>query len=280
MADLSPQELAQFLEGISGAITLEDLDTTKTNKTIAIMGRPKSGKSWLAATIGEAGLVTYFFDFDNRLDSIKGKKNVTGKTYTDTVQSQPHAFKSLESDVERFKYNKISGKAIPAVYVVDSVSFLKRIIENEFFEQHKNAKNKMFREVKLSGTNNSVLIPEGWDAINGVRDYCLYLFAELRALGHLIVIFHERPVLDKVLSTADRPVYTGEIAVDPPYLNVLLSVFNDVWRIVLDSSGNYKVFVKHNAQFYGATSFEGLDAVENPNIAAMLQKNAAAIARR
>jgi hypothetical protein len=280
MADLSPQELATFMDGISGALATESIDTNSSNKAIAIIGEPKTGKSWLAATIAEAVGVTYFFDLDDRKDSIAGKKNVIAKTYVDLIQSQPRAFKEMEKDIERFKYNKVSGKPIPAAFVVDSVTFLKRIVENEFFEQMKNSTVKMFREVKLDGTNNTVRIPEGWDAINGVRDYCLYLFAELRALGHLIVIFHERPLTDKALSTPAKPVYTGKIGVDPPFLNNLLTVFNDVWRIILDPNGSYKVFVKANANFNGSTSLQGLDMVENPNIAAMLQKNAAAIAKR
>lgn len=280
MANLTPEELKVFMDGINNSTLAQDINPNETNKAIAIIGEPKTGKSWLAATIGEAVGATYAFDLDDRKDSIAGKPNIIVKTYVDTVQSQPRAFKELEADVERFKYNKISGKPIPRAYIIDSVSFLKRIVENEFFEQMKTSNVKMFRTVKLAGTNNEVRIPEGWDAINGVRDYCLYLFAELRALGHLVVVFHERPLTDKVLSTPTKTVYTGKIGIDPPFLNSLLSVFNDVWRIVLDKSGNYKVTVKANAEFNGATSLQGLDEVENPNIAAMLQKNAAMIAKR
>lgn len=280
MANLTSEEIAQFLEGINGAVATQDIDTTTSNKAIAIVGKSKSGKSWLAATGAEALGLTYFFDLDTRRDSIAGKPNVIVKTYADQVQSKPHAFKEMEADIERFKYNKLMNKPIPSVFVVDSISYLKRIVENEFFEQMKNSKIQMFREVKLEGQNNTVRIPQGYDVINGVRDYALYLFAELRALGHLIAIFHERPIVDKTLSTAERTVYTGEIGIDPPFLNTLLTVFNDVWRITLDSSNNYKVYVKATANFTGCTSLQGLDMIENANIATMLQKNAAAIVKR
>jgi hypothetical protein len=280
MADLTQEELAKYLTGINGAKTAQEIDTTKSGKAIAIIGEPKTGKSWLAASIGRAVGPTFVFDLDNRMDSIAGKPNIIGKTYVDETQINPHAMRDILIDLENFKYRKTCGEPIPVAYIVDSVTFLKRIVENQFFKENEtNNALKMFHAVKLQG-KNEVRIPIGYDSINGVRDFCIYLFSELRALGHLIVIFHERPITDKKLSTPQRPVYTGKIGVDPPYLNGLLTTFNDVWRIVTDSAGNYKVFVKPAEDFNGATTLRGLEPIEDPDIAAMLQKNAAALAKQ
>lgn len=259
-----------MLDGIQGVNIATEIDTTK-KICMAIVGAPKSGKSNLAATIAEAVGATYFFDCDDRLSSVAGRPNVMGKTYTDTSQLIPTAAKNLDKDIERFKYNKISNKPIPAAYVLDSMSFLKKIMENEIFDQMKSGKVKMFREVKTGG--DVIRIPEGWDSINGVRDYMLYTIAELRSLGHLIAIFHERPIVDKTLSTADRTVYTGEIGVDPPYLNTLLSVFNEVMRIKVDANGQYKVWTRVTKDFSAATTLKGLELIESPNLAEMLNKH-------
>lgn len=268
------QELAQYLQGIKGTILASDINPAE-NMAIAILGEPKTGKSWLAATIAEAVGVTYVADCDNRAESVAGKPNLIVKTYVDTIQTKPQAMKELESDIERFKYNKASGLLIPKAYILDSFTYLKKIMENEIFEQGKTGKVQLYHEIK-TGSSDKVLIPVGYDSINGVREYMLYLVAELRSLGHVICVFHERPIADKTLSTKERTVYTGKIGVNPPYLNDLLTVFNDVWRIQLDEYGKYKVFTRANKDFNGATSLHGLADVENANIAEMLQKHAAA----
>ena len=274
MSDLAIEQFASYFEGIKNAQSSGDINPAD-NLALAILGEPKTGKSWLAATIAEAVGVTFAADFDNRAQSIAGKPNIFVKTYVDLVQVKPMAMKALELDIERFKYNKANGKLVPKAFILDSMSYLKRIMENEIFEQSRTAGVKMFREVK-TGSIDKIMIPEGWDSINSVRDYMLYMIGELRSLGHVICVFHERPIVDKTLSTEKNKVYTGKIGVDPPYLNVLLSVFNEVWRIQTDDNGKYKVYVRANRDFNGATSLHGLDDVENPNIAAMLEKHAKA----
>jgi hypothetical protein len=270
MPVMTQEELSKLMDGIQGAKPATLIDPTD-KLTLAIMGPPKAGKSWFAATIAEAVGATYFFDCDNRKESIAGKPNVIVKTYTDLSQIRPTAMKALEADMERFKYNKTSGKAIPAAYVLDSMSFLKKIMENELFEQGRTGKVKLAREVKTGG--DTVLIPEGWDIVNGVREYMLYLIAELRSLGHVIAIFHERPIVDKTLSTAERTVYTGEVGVDPPFMHQLLSVFNEVMRIKVDANSQFKVWTRATKDFNGATTLKGLELIENPSIAAMLDKH-------
>lgn len=277
MATASIDELAQYIQGIKLATAATQINPAD-NLAIAILGEPKTGKSWLATTVAEAVGITYVFDFDRRSESIAGKPNIIVKTYIDEVQVQPQAMKAVESDLEQFKYNKMQGKPVPKAFILDSMTFLKKIMENEIFQQSKTKNVQMFHEIR-TGSSDKVLIPIGYDSINGVREYMLYMIAELRSLGHVICVFHERPITDKTLSTKDRTVYTGKIGVDPPYLNVLLSVFNDVWRIQLDSNNQYKVFTRANKDFNGSTSLHGLGDVENPSIAQMLQKHAQAFRR-
>lgn len=268
--------LAKYYQGIDGARVVSETPKTQ-NKAIAIIGPPKSGKSWFAASIAEAVGVTNVLDFDNRqesLDALIAKKHLplVVKTYVDEIQSQPHAWNDMERDIARFKYNKESGLLVPAANVIDSLTFCNDITANQFFVTMQAPNIKLFREVKLPGTNNSVRIPEGWDIINATRNYLYHLFAQLRTLGHLVVVFHERPIVDKTLSTPTRPVYTGKVGITPPYLNELLSVFNDVWRISYSTAGGYQVTVRSTDDFDGACTFNNAGIVEPANIADLMKK--------
>jgi len=262
--------LLKYYEGITGAMPATELGSNK-NKAIAIVGPPKSGKSWAACTIAEAVGVTYVADLDNRAESIKGKKNIIVKTYVDEEQIRPHAWNELEKDVAYFKYQKVNGKPIPAAFIIDSLTFLQEITDNQFFVTlQPGGKTKLFREIRVG--NKVVRIAEGWDIRNATRSYIYHLFAELRNLGHLIVVFHERPIADKTLSTPERTVYSGKIGVNPPFLNELLSVFNDVWRISYSIAGGYRLQVRSNDEFDGACTFDGAGLTEEANIAKMMNK--------
>ena len=105
--------ILNLYSGITGVSQATDLDPT-TRMKIAIVGRVKTGKSWLAATFpGEK----YFFDFDNRKESVAGKPQVGIKTYQDTIQSMPKALATMEQDVKMFEYNLKQGNPIPDVFV-------------------------------------------------------------------------------------------------------------------------------------------------------------------
>jgi hypothetical protein len=274
--ELSPDDLMKtVMEGIKDWQKGTEIDPSE-NLCLAIIGLPKSGKSWLGATIAESEGITFVADFDNRAESLKGKKNIVVKTYQDQNQIRPVAMKNFETDIDRFKYNKKNGKPIPRAYILDSITYMKKASENEIFEQSASAKITTFRELKTgTGIDDKVRIPQGYDIINGVRDHILYCISELRALGHVICVFHERDETDKKLSTPDRTVYTGKITVDPPYLSQILTVFNDVMRIQTDHNGKYKVWTRSTRDFNGATSLNGLELEESPNIAAMLTKHRA-----
>ena len=82
-------------EGINGAVEAKDVSQL-TRFKMALVGRPKSGKSWMACTMPGK---KYVFDFDSRKESIAGKPDVTVKTYKDIVIDNPKAINELETDV-------------------------------------------------------------------------------------------------------------------------------------------------------------------------------------
>lgn len=259
--------------GLKGGIKANEIIPGKTkNYCLAIVGRQKSGKSWFATSDNETKSV-WVADFDNRAESVAGKPRIYVKTFIDLNQKSPQAIKNLESDLEDFKYKKVKGQPIPEVFVLDSITYMKKVLENEIVSamtKSKGVDDKYAREI---GTGSrKVLIAQGWDMINAVRGYLEYFIAEFRELGNLICVFHERPEKDQMLSTKDNTVFTGQYSVDPFYLNSLLSVFSEVMRITVDGYGKYVVNTTSNNEFNGATTWK-VDAKEQPNISAMLKKH-------
>jgi hypothetical protein len=259
--------------GLTGGIKAEEIIPGKTrNYCMAIVGKQKSGKSWFACSDNQEKYV-WVADFDNRAESIATKSNVYIKTFRDLNQKSPEAIIALEQDLELFKYKKnVKNLPIPDVFVLDSITYMKKALENEIIRSMTKSKgdDKYAREI---GTGSrKVLIAQGWDMINAVRGYLEYFIAEFRELGDLICVFHERPEKDQMHSTKDNTVFTGQYSVDPFYLNSLLSVFSEVMRITVDGYGKYVVNTTSNNEFNGATTWK-VDAKEQPNISAMLKKH-------
>lgn len=247
--------------GIQGATSAADISQL-TRFKIAIVGRVKTGKSWLATTMpGEK----YFFDFDSRKESIAGKPNTTVKTYQDLIQSQPKALIELEKDIKMFEYNKNQGKPVPDVFVLDSMTWLVKACENDLMKAY----SRLTRDIKTGAM--TIQIAAGWDVVTAVRNISENIISRLGALGHVICIFHEEAEKDIAKSTVDDKVYTGAYAVHPFYLRTLLSTFNETWRVEI-KRGEYFVTVKPTAEF-GASTTLHIDGVEKANIADMITKH-------
>lgn len=258
--------------GLTGGIKAAEIIPGKTrNYCMAIIGKQKSGKSWFA-TSDNVDKFIYAADFDNRAESIAGRPNVYVRTFIDINQESPTAIKDLESVLEEFKYKKVMGKSIPDVFVLDSITYMKKVLENEIISAMSKSKGDQNFARKVGTGSRKVLIAQGWDMINAVRGYLEYFIAEFRELGNLICVFHERPEKDQMHSTKDNTVFTGQFSVDPFYLNSLLSVFSEVMRITVDGYGKYTVNTTSNNEFNGATTWK-VDAKEEPNISAMLKKH-------
>ena len=250
------------LSGIKGAISGDDISPFDRLK-LAIVGRPKVGKSWLAST---APGIKYFFDFDSRKESLHGKKDVIVKTYKDVNYTIPKAVSELESDLKYFEYQKTLGKPIPDTYVFDSMTHWVKAAENELMK----SVSRLSRELKFGA--GKIQIPAGWDVTTGIRNHMENIISRASELGHVICIFHEEPEKDKTKSSEDEPVYTGQYVVHPFYLRTLLSTFNEVWRVEITQGGEYLVTVKPSNQF-GASTTMLLDKNEKPDIQAMIEKH-------
>jgi AAA domain len=256
-------------ENISGLL---DLDAEQQYK-IAIVGEPKTGKSWLAMS---APGDVYVCDFDTRAESIKEyvrhskRTDITAKTYWDSNPAIPVAVSQLEADISMFEYSKQQGKNIPTWFILDSITFLRAACEHELIKQHPT----MSRTIKLG--SNQLKIPQGWDIVNGNKAYLEYLIGRLSELGNVIAVFHELDETDKQRSTKDEKKYTGRKTIQPQYLSSLLSIFNDIFRVTIDYSGKRVVQVQPSSDFLASTSMSSLSAEEPANIAGMILKQSKA----
>ena len=272
-----PQPLpdADPFGGLKNLVPASEIDPTSRLK-IAIIGLPKSGKSWFAATA--PGPIMYY-DFDDRAVSLAGKPNLMVKTLQDKNQQQPQAMKELERDLSNFQYRKAKGLPIPTTFVLDTATYLKKAMENEIFAQD----SGLARKLKV-GAASSILMGKSYDVVSAVQGYFLYLIAEFSSLGNLILVFHERDEKDKEKSTVTETKYTGKVTVDPQYLANTLTLFNEVFRIeATGMPGNagtkYTVTCKTNYEVNASTTLL-IDATEPPNIMAMLEKHRMNLAKQ
>lgn len=243
--------------GISGGVRSEDIKATERLK-IAILGKPKAGKSWLAAT---APKPIMFYDFDFRAESLEGKEGLMVKTLNSMIE--------IETDLSVFKANKIKKYPLPTTFVFDSVTYMHRAMEEEIFRQDKD----LVRKIRV-GNSTFINLRKGWDVINGVQRYIEYLIAEFSALGNVIFVFHEKPEKDYTESKPDQAVYTDLVTTDPQYLAKSLSLFNEVYRITVDGNRNYSCACKPNWDVNASTTML-LDPTEKPDIMAMIEKHKA-----
>jgi hypothetical protein len=224
---------------------------------IAILGKPKTGKSTLMSTAPKPIRV---YDFDARSESLAGKEGLF-------ILSRPSML-DVEQDLSILKANKLKKTLLPATVAFDSVTYMNRAMEEEIFRQDP----KLARTIRV-GNSTSIKIRNSWDVINGIQRYIEYLIAEFSALGvNIIFVFHEKDEKDRTESTPSETKYTGLITTDPQYLSNSLSLFNEVYRITVDGNKNYKVTCKPNWDVTASTTML-LDAEEKPDIMAMIEKH-------
>jgi hypothetical protein len=222
---------------------------------IAIVGKTKLGKSWLAAT---APPPVRFLDFDDRAESLAGKPDLL-------IKSRPTML-DVETDLSVTKARKAKGLPIPATWVFDSVTYMNRAMEEEIFRQSPG----LARTIRV-GNSTSMKIRNGWDTINGIQRYMEYLIAEFSTLGNIIFIFHEKAEKDYAESTKEETAYTDQITVDPQYLSKTLSLFNEVYRMTLYGT-KFLVECKQTSKFGSSTTLL-LDPTEQPDIMKMIEKH-------
>lgn len=260
--DLNP------FEGLTGGVLASSIEQTDKIKA-AIIGLPKSGKSWFAATAPGS---KRHYDFDDRAISLAKlpesiKKDLSVITLVDKSQKNPTVMKELETELSMLQYRKAKGLSIPDTYIFDTVTYLKKGIQNEIWAQDP----KLAREIKV-GSASTVRMGKTYDTINGVQGYMEYLVTEFSRLGNLIVVFHEKDEKDKAESTPEQVRYTGRITVDPQYLSNILTLFNEVFRITVDFKGQYSVRTAPDQNVIASTTLL-VDADEPPNIMDMIAKH-------
>ena len=267
-----PQRTNPF-EGLKGSEPLE-FNPTRRYK-IAILGRPKSGKSWFAATMPGFSQI---YDFDDRKASLEQLpieiQNRLHVTLMRDTMSSPVVVKNLEADLSNLKYRKLKGLPIPDNFIFDTISnFITNGLQNDYLLNNP----KDGRAIKL-GNVTPVQIGISFDRINVSTRFLEYLLSEYAALGNVIFIFHERDEKDKAESTDKITKYTGLITVEPQFAANILTLFNDVFRISVENTGvanaesKYKVWCKPTNEVIAATTLL-VDAVELPNLADMIAKN-------
>jgi hypothetical protein len=244
-------------KGMSG-VASEAIKSTERLK-IAILGKPKTGKSHLMATAPKPIRV---YDFDDRSESLEGKPGLY-------ILSRPTMLQ-VESDLSIMKANKMQGKPLPATIAFDSVTHMVRATEDEIRRQSPG----LFKGIKV-GNSTTVYKGKDWDVVVGVQRYIAYLISELTSLGtNFIFVYHERDEKDIAESTAEKTAFTGKITTNPQYLSESLSLFNEVYRITVDGNRKYQVTCRPNFDVNASTTML-LDPVEPPDIMAMIAKHKA-----
>lgn len=270
-------------------VQLYDLGTTAPMEQLLIaeIGKEKAGKSRLAATGRKPVL---FFDFDGRASSIAGTKDAYAISFRDNTGAiQPDAlarFSEYLTLLEKGK-NELSCLGFSSIdpmsgtfartIVIDSITSLASAAMRYIKFTGGKA---MARTISFGGM--SVQFPGGFDAWNAematVEDLLLRTFA----LGtDVIVIFHETPE-ESPESTMDKAIYTGKVGIFPVRHQRLIRYFNEVWRVERGAlqgpsaqSAIPRVITAPDYNFsIGATALN-IDAVEVPDIAAMLAKHIA-----
>jgi len=262
-------DYASMFNGMRG--TPAEEIKAEENLRIVILGQPKTGKSWFAAT---APKPIAYYDFDRRASSLAGKAGVFVTTLFDSTVEKPTAMGDLEKELSMWQMKKAKGEPIPATFVLDSVTYMKQCMENELMKQDAS----LSRIVRV-GTGKMVKIPSGWDVINAVQRYLQYWVTEFSALGNIILVFHERDEKDRDKSTLTETKYTGRVTVDPQYLDKILSQFNEVFRIEVDGQRKYTVSCRPNNNVLASTTLL-IDAMEPPDLMAMLAKHKANKAKK
>lgn len=244
---------------IPNAVNGQDITPTDHMK-IALVGEPKIGKSWLAATAPEP----WFFDFDDRLNSLHGKP-ISGKTYFDYKQTNPTAWLTFEQDLSMFEYHNSQKKPIPKTFVLDSGQNMCQACENYIHMVNPSMRKELKVGASVFYASNS------WDTYNLEHPMLQDAISRLYQLGNVILTLHEAPE-EAPESTAKNPIFTGRLTVYPVRCRKLLPIFNDQWRLISDN-GIRRVITDISDYKFTASTTLLLDSKEEPDIQKMIAKH-------
>jgi hypothetical protein len=260
MADFNLTEFEQYVKGSFAAASITKIDRLK----VAVCGEPKSGKSVLIAKTCRKPL--YHCDFDDRKESIAGSIDTVIKQYLDVDAMNPIGWNNLESDIGTFEWLKKEGKFPFRSLALDSMTFLRKLAENQMMKD-----TKLFRVYTVGGTKYP--IAQGWDAVTEIQKMLETILARLFALEiDIYVTFHTQNEKDKQKSTKEDIVYTDRLTISPQNLAMLLPKFNETWRTFIDTDGNFKVQTRQDWRFNASTALH-IDGTQQPDISGMLEEH-------
>lgn len=257
---------------------MSPLELTVTNWKILIQGQVSGGKSWLAGTAGTTEKKVRFFDFDNKAAALMKHPNVANilvKSYVDITGRQgsvpePRAAVEFINDIGTLEYEKKSGKYIPCINVIDSLTYLAQAIDRMWMYGNPASR----KELAIGALR--LQVPDQYGPYRDTDVTLNSILGRLFALDDLIVIAHERPEEDKTSSDKDKMKrLTGRYSLHPPRLDILKSLFNDKFRVLPreTAGGDFKVQLETNDDYLGATSMLGVKACEVANLAMLFQKH-------
>jgi hypothetical protein len=266
-------------------------EPTVTKLKIALVGKEKNGKSWLAATGRPWVLVN---DFDNRAEALQGKRGVCAISYVEPQwPRQPEAAQlfldvlgQLEQSLDLYdlipflrqrnptvKYPDVPKGTIIGTNVIDSIQTFGKAFQNYALFGQKDIR----REITFAG--QKIFLPGGWDAWNAEMIPVENSVLRLLALPtDTIIVLHETAE-ETPDSTSEKPKFTGRVGVFPVRYQRLIKYFNELWRVkLIQTTVNQKlvylpkVFPLPNYEFDCATAML-LDAQEDPSIVQMIAKH-------
>lgn len=239
---------------------------------IAVVGEPKVGKDWLAAT---APGKVFAFDFDDRKDSLAthpNKANIEAKTYHDSNSMRALAWSEFARDVDEFQEMKQRGEKIPDWFVLSSAQFMQDAVMNKVLSDNK----AMRYEMKI-GDKVVSYTPMGFDPYGICVSEIQNAFGALHSIGNIIMTFHETPERDKINSTKKEVKYTGKLDVYPVNLKKLLPLFDNQWRLITFGGERVLITDISDSQFNGSSTLSVAGEIKNPNLSTMIAEHTSKI---
>lgn len=239
---------------------------------IAIVGEPKVGKDWLAAT---APGKVFTFDFDDRQYSLAihpNKANIEVKTYQDKNSMRALAWSEFTRDVDEFQEMSQRGEKVPDWFVLSSAQFMQDACMNKVLSDNQG----MRTELKV-GTKIVSYSPSGWDAYTICVAEIQNALGALHSIGNIIMTFHETPERDKINSTKKEVKYTGKLDVYPVNLKKLLPLFDNQWRLITFGGERVLVTDISDSQFNGSSTLSVAGEIKNPNLSTMIAEHTSKI---
>lgn len=240
--------------------------------TLAIVGKPKAGKSRLAAT-GRKPIL--YFDFDDRKESIAGAKDVYVLTPKDepwpkqptVAQEVLDAAEKLEGSLSLKNFNAEWPDQEIKTVVLDSCDSLSKFCLRFVLFANKG----MRREINI-GPKLQIHLPnsyDGWVSDMSMIDQLITRFMSVPKID-FIMTFHEAAEED-ARSTSETPIFTGKCTVYPVRHRHVLKHFNEQWRLTRTSKIP-TVQVIPNYEFEASTCLL-IDKVDYPNIEDIILKH-------